>query len=89
MGIGSSRYALVARMSETARGRVRIEPSAKRVRVYLGGHAVADSVHPRLVWEVPYYPAYYLPVADVATDLLVPTTTTTHSPSRGDASTSR
>jgi uncharacterized protein (DUF427 family) len=64
---------------------VRIEPSAKRVRVYLGGKAVADTVHPRLVWEVPYYPAYYLPVADVATDLLVPTATTTHSPSRGDA----
>jgi uncharacterized protein (DUF427 family)/catechol 2,3-dioxygenase-like lactoylglutathione lyase family enzyme len=36
-------------------------------------------------WEVPYYPAYYLPVADVRTELLVPTATVTHSPSRGDA----
>jgi uncharacterized protein (DUF427 family) len=73
-------------MSEvSSRGRVRVEESAKRVRVYLGGELVADTVHPRLVWEVPYYPAYYLPDADVRTDLLVPSPTTTHSPSRGDA----
>jgi uncharacterized protein (DUF427 family) len=36
------------------------------------------------VWEFPYYPAYYLPVADVRTDLLEPTGTVTHSPSRGN-----
>jgi uncharacterized protein (DUF427 family) len=67
------------------RGRIRIEPSAKRVRVYLDGVAVADSRHPLLVWEVPYYPAYYFPVEDVRTDVLVETATVTHSPSRGDA----
>ena len=43
-------------------GRVRVEQSAKRVRAYLGGEVVADSIHPRLVSEVPYYPAYYFPV---------------------------
>ena len=37
------------------------------------------------MWENPSYPAYYVPVADVRTDLLVPTATVTHSPSRGDA----
>jgi nucleotidyltransferase-like protein len=46
---------------------------------------VADTVRPRLVWEVPYYPAYHLPLEDVRTDLLVPTATVSHSPSRGDA----
>jgi uncharacterized protein (DUF427 family) len=46
---------------------------------------VADTTRPRLVWEVPYYPAYYFPLADVRTDLLVATATVTHSPSRGDA----
>ena len=46
---------------------------------------VADTTQPRLVWEVPYYPAYYFPVEDVRTDLLVPTATVSHSPSRGDA----
>jgi uncharacterized protein (DUF427 family) len=41
---------------------------------------VADTTQPRLVWEVPYYPAYYFPIADVRTDLLVATATVTHSP---------
>jgi uncharacterized protein (DUF427 family) len=54
------------------------------VRAYLGGELVADTIRPRLVWEVPYYPAYYVPLADVRTDLLVATATVTHSPSRGD-----
>ncbi len=67
------------------RGRVKVEPSAKRVRAYVHGVAIADTTHALLVWEVPYYPAYYVPVADVRMDLLVPTDTVTHSPSRGDA----
>ena len=54
-------------------GRVRVEQSPKRVRAYLGGEVVADTIHPRLVWEVPYYPAYYFPVEDVRTGLLVST----------------
>jgi uncharacterized protein (DUF427 family) len=65
--------------------RVRIERGAKRVRIYLGGEVIADTIEPRLVWEIPYYPAYYLPVADVRTDLLTPTGRTEHSPSRGEA----
>jgi uncharacterized protein (DUF427 family) len=75
-------------MSETTtRGQVRTEPSAKRVRAYLGGEVVADTIHPVLVWEVPYYPAYYFPVADVRTDVLEPDGGTVHSPSRGDGQT--
>jgi uncharacterized protein (DUF427 family) len=70
----------------TARGRVRVEPSQKRVRVYLAGDLVADTIQPLLVWEVPYYPAYYLPAADVRAKL-VPTGKTEHSPSRGEAET--
>ena len=66
------------------RGQVRVEPSQKRVRAYLGGELVFDTTHPSLVWEVPYYPAYYVPTADVHAGL-VPTGTVTHSPSRGDA----
>jgi uncharacterized protein (DUF427 family) len=66
-------------------GRVRVEHGLKRVRAYLGGEVVADTVHPRLVWEVPYYPAYYFPAEDVRTELLARTSTITHSPSRGDA----
>jgi uncharacterized protein (DUF427 family) len=36
----------------------------------LDGRVVADTLHPRLVWELPYYPSYYLPVEDVRTDLI-------------------
>lgn len=66
------------------RGLVRTEPSAKRVRVYLGGQLVADTIGPLLVWEVPYYPTYYFPADDVRTELLVPDDEVKHSPSRGD-----
>src|SRR5881398_2099158 len=72
-------------MTDAARGAVRIENSAKRVRVYLGGELIADSTRPCLVWEGPSYPTYYLPVEDVRTELLTATEKTHHSPSRGDA----
>jgi uncharacterized protein (DUF427 family) len=49
---------------------VRIEAAAKRVRTYLGGEQVADTTRPLLVWELPYYPTYYFPAADVRTELL-------------------
>ena len=47
--------------------RVQMQHGLKRIRAYLGGEVVADTAHPRLVWEVPYYPAYYFPVEDVRT----------------------
>jgi uncharacterized protein (DUF427 family) len=72
-------------MTEPARGRVRVEPGAKRLRVYVAGHCVADTVHPVYVWESPAYPTYYFPRADVDESCLVATDTRSHSPSRGDA----
>src|SRR3954469_17000415 len=61
-------------MSTTAddkqqRGRVRLERGAKRVRAFLAGQVVADTPHPVLVREAPYYPAYYIPLADVRAKL--------------------
>jgi uncharacterized protein (DUF427 family) len=64
---------------------VRVEPGAKRIRAYLGGVLVADTIRPLLVWEKPYYPTYYFPAADVRTDFLTPDGGVAHSPSRGDA----
>ena len=64
---------------------VRIEDGPKRVRTYLGGELIADTTRPKLVWEVPYYPAYYFPREDVRTELLTPNGNTRHSPSRGEA----
>lgn len=66
------------------RGRVRVEQGAKRIRAYLGGELVADTMRPFLVWEKPQYPAYYFPLDDVRTDLLSPDGSIVHSSSRGD-----
>ncbi|GAA4547114.1 DUF427 domain-containing protein [Amycolatopsis samaneae] len=71
-------------MSTPGRGRVRVARGAKRVRARLGGQVVADTVHPLLVWEVPYYPTYYFPRADVVPTALTPTGNTVRSPSRGE-----
>ena len=68
------------------RGRVRLEPGAKRVRAFLGGAVVADTTRPVLVWEVPYYPAYYVPLEDVRAEL-VADGGGAHSPSRGEGRT--
>jgi uncharacterized protein (DUF427 family) len=67
------------------RGRVRTEPSQKRVRVVLGGKLIVDTNDALYVWEGPNYPQYYLPIADVADGVLHPSATTAHSPSRGTA----
>src|SRR6201996_5403388 len=71
-------------MAENSRGSVKTAPTAKRVRTYLAGRLAADTRHAVMVWEIPYYPAYYLPAADV-TAALEPTGKTEHSPSRGEA----
>jgi uncharacterized protein (DUF427 family) len=70
--------------SEQSRGRVRVEPSHKRIRAYLGQELVTDTTDPLLVWEVPYYPTYYVPSSDIRAEL-VPTGEVEHSPSVGDA----
>jgi uncharacterized protein (DUF427 family) len=69
---------------EATRGRVRVEHSQKRVRALFGGEVVADTTRPLLVWEIPYYPTYYIPADDVRAKL-VPTGATERSPSRGTA----
>ena len=71
-------------MTET-RGRVRIEPAAKRVRAFLGGAAVFDTSRPILVWEGPHFPVYYVPAADVSAGVLIPSDHAERSPSRGTA----
>ncbi len=72
-------------MADGARTPVRFEDGHKRVRAYLGGEVVVDSIRPKLVWEIPYYPAYYLPMEDVRMELLTPVDRTERSPSRGVA----
>jgi uncharacterized protein (DUF427 family) len=68
----------------SAGGRVRVEQGRKRVRAFLDGELVADTIRPLLVWEVPYYPAYYIPAEDVVATLAA-TGRTEHSPDLGTA----
>jgi len=72
-------------MAGETRGRVKTAPSPKRVRGYFGGEQIFDTTEARLVWEIPYYPAYYIPADAVRTGLLTPSNRTEHSPSRGEA----
>ena len=58
----------------------RVEPAPRRVRATLGGETVVDTTRARYVWEWPYYPQYYIPVADVRPGVLVPEGHTQHSP---------
>ena len=53
-----------------AAARGRIEPAPRRVRGYLDDDLVFDTTAARYVWEVPYYPQYYIPLADVRAEFL-------------------
>jgi len=55
---------------EVAATRGRIEPAPRRVRGFLGHELVFDTTAARYVWEIPYYPAYYVPLQDVRTEFL-------------------
>lgn len=68
------------------RGPVRAEPCAKRVRTYLGGQLIADTIAPLLVWEIPYHPTYYFPVEDVRTELFISADQVKQSPGLGGGS---
>ena len=61
------------------------EPTHKRIRVEFGGETIADTTGAHLLYETGLLPVYYIPEADVRTDLLTRTDHTTHCPVKGDA----
>lgn len=65
--------------------RVRTEPNQRRVRVFFGGEAVADSGRTLYLFETGHLPVYYFPREDVRFDLLEATSHRTHCPYKGDA----
>jgi len=69
----------------SSRGPVRVERSAKRVRVVFGGEVIADTPDALYVWEWPYFPQYYVPSSDVVDGVLRSSASTARSPSRGAA----
>ena len=58
----------------------RVEPVPRRVRALLAGEIVLDTIRAKYVWESPNYPQYYIPLADVRSDLLVAEGHSQHSP---------
>ncbi len=56
--------AMVARVNQ-------VEPVPRRIRAFLGGELVVDTVRALYVWEWANYPQYYIPVEDVRTGALV------------------
>ncbi|ORA11349.1 DUF427 domain-containing protein [Mycobacterium asiaticum] len=55
---------------QPAAARGRIEPAPRRVRGYLGSELIFDTTSARYVWEIPYYPQYYVPLSDVRAEYL-------------------
>src|SRR5580658_2521803 len=49
-----------------------VEPVPRRIRAVLAGQTVLDTTRALYVWEWPFYPQYYIPLADVRRDLLIP-----------------
>lgn len=47
-----------------------VEPVPHRVRGFAGGQPVFDTSRALYVWELPYFPQYYIPLDDVRRDLL-------------------
>jgi uncharacterized protein (DUF427 family) len=47
-----------------------MQPCPRRIRARRGGETLLDTTAAFYVWEVPYYPAYYVPVGDVDRALL-------------------
>jgi uncharacterized protein (DUF427 family) len=47
-----------------------MQPCPRRIRAVRGGATVLDTLRAFYVWEVPYFPAYYVPVEDVDPALL-------------------
>ncbi len=66
--------------------RITVTPANVHVEVRIGGQKVAESDRPVQLEETGLPTRYYLPRDDVRTELLTPTSTTSHCPFKGDAS---
>ena len=65
---------------------ISLDPLGRRVRGYLNGVPVVDSLNARVMLEKGHLPVYYFPRADVAEECLTPTDHHTICPHKGDAS---
>jgi uncharacterized protein (DUF427 family) len=63
-----------------------LEPTAKRVRVEVGGQTIADSCRAMILQESGLQPVYYFPPEDVRANVLEPSDRHTRCPKKGQAS---
>ena len=63
----------------------RLEDSARRIRVVLGGVTIADTVRAKRVLETSHPPVYYIPPADIAIAHLTPTSRSSFCEFKGTA----
>lgn len=63
-----------------------IEPNPRRVRVVVGGVAVAETAAALTLREGSYPPVRYIPRADIRADLFARTERRSHCPYKGEAS---
>jgi uncharacterized protein (DUF427 family) len=66
--------------------RVDLEPSVRGVRIRIGDEVVAESRAALRVLESKLAPVVYVPLSDVRSDLIEPTTHSTFCPFKGEAS---
>lgn len=66
--------------------RIFVEPTAKRIRIDIGGEIVADTVRAQVLHETGLLPVLYIPREDVREELLTPTDHHTTCPFKGEAS---
>ena len=71
--------------AENTEPAIRIEDTPKRIRGYLEGRLIVDSVRAQSVWELPYYPTYYFPRVDVDESILAASGATKNVPGLGIA----
>ncbi len=65
--------------------RVDVVESRRPVKVVLGGETVAETTNARFLFETGLPTRYYIPAADVRTDLFLPSETTSQCPYKGTA----
>jgi uncharacterized protein (DUF427 family) len=64
---------------------ITVEPAPGRVRVAFGGRVIADTDRALVLQEASYPPVLYLPLDDVDTEVLEPSTRQTYCPYKGEA----
>ena len=65
---------------------ITITPAAKRMRVKIHNHVIADSADVQILQEASYPAVAYFPRADVEMGFMAKTAHSTHCPYKGDAS---